>query len=371
MTRRMKILLLTSFLLIAVALLIAIKYGVPLMMSDSSRREVGQQRVSEGQLSVVGSDLNSPWSVVFYGNTPLVSSRNTGQIFEINKDGSTRLVGSVEGAVHRGEGGLLGLAIHDSYLYAYYTTDSDNRISRFMISKQTGQLLVGRPELIVDSLPSATTHNGGRIDFGPDGMLYVTVGDAGDRDSAQDLGSLGGKILRMTPEGDIPDDNPFSDSLIYSYGHRNPQGIAWDSDGVMYSTEFGQNVWDELNIIRPGANYGWPEVEGNADCQQGQDCLYVDPVQQWETSKASPSGMAIAEGVIYIANLRGSVLRAVPLDNLSDSKDYFKGEYGRIRDVVATPAGELWFVTNNTDGRGIPATDDDRIMAVPLSMIAN
>ena len=193
-------------------------------------------------------------------------------------------------------------------------------------------------------------------------MLYATTGDAGTTGSAQDLDSLAGKILRMTPAGEVPEDNPFDGSLVHSYGHRNPQGIAWDEDGTMYASEFGQDTWDELNVIEAGGNYGWPEVEGRGG--QGE---YVDPVQQWSPDEASPSGIAVLDGAIHIATLRGERLREVPLDDLETSTERLGGEYGRLRDVVATPEGELWVLTNNTDGRGDPGPDDDRILRVPTT----
>jgi glucose/arabinose dehydrogenase len=210
-------------------------------------------------------------------------------------------------------------------------------------------------------LDAAGNHNGGRIAFGPDGMLYATVGDAGDPSSAQDLDSLAGKILRITPEGDVPADNPFDGSPVYSYGHRNPQGLAWDDEGTLYASEFGQDTWDELNVIRAGGNYGWPEVEGVAD-REG----YIDPVQQWTPDEASPSGIAIVGGSLFIANLRGERLREIPLDDLAASVEQFDGEFGRLRDVVVAPDGGLWVLTNNTDGRGSPSAGDDRIIRVPF-----
>ena len=192
-------------------------------------------------------------------------------------------------------------------------------------------------------------------------MLYVATGDAAESGRAQDRGSLSGKILRMTPDGDVPPDNPFEDSLVYSYGHRNVQGLAWAADGTMFATEFGQNTWDELNIIEPGRNYGWPEAEGESD-----DDDFTDPVQQWRTSDASPSGLTAAQGTLFIANLRGQVVRAVPVEDPSTSTEYYAGDYGRIRYVTVSPDGDLWILTNNTDGRGDPQRGDDRILSVSL-----
>ncbi len=337
---------------------------------ETSKEDVEMNRDIEREFDdsldnqVISRNLSTPWSIVFYNETPLISSRDTGQIYEIAEDGTSRVVGTIADAVHRGEGGLLGLAIYHSNLYAYYTTNEDNRVSRYSLSENQGSLAISHQETIIDGLPSASYHNGGRIAFGPDEMLYVTVGDAGDTNRAQDLSAYHGKILRMTPDGDVPEDNPFENSLIYSYGHRNPQGLTWDEEGVMYSSEFGQNQWDELNVIKAGANYGWPIVEG-----MEENDTFELPVQQWQVSEASPSGMTYADGRLFLANLRGTVLRVVSTDDLATSHTYFNEIYGRIRDVAIAPDGKLWFITNNTDGRGTPSSDDDRIISVPLDQL--
>lgn len=192
-------------------------------------------------------------------------------------------------------------------------------------------------------------------------MLYAGTGDAGNSSGSQDLDYLGGKILRMTPDGDVPDDNPYPGSLVYSLGHRNVQGIAWAEDGTMFASEFGQDTWDELNVIEPGSNYGWPIVEGQAD-----DPDYVDPVQQWRPADASPSGLTVAGDTVYIANLRGERLRAIPVDDLGSATDYYVGEYGRLRDVTPAPDGGLLVLTNNTDGRGSAGPDDDQLLHIAL-----
>jgi glucose/arabinose dehydrogenase len=314
-----------------------------------------------GDPTVVVAGLAAPWSVAFFGDTALVSARDSGEIHEV-VDGGTRLVGTVAGVVHRGESGLLGLAVDgEGRLYAASTGSDGNRIQRFALEGEAGALRLGASETLVEGIPAGATHNGGRLAFGPDGMLYATTGDAGTRELARDRSSLAGKILRMTPDGAVPADNPFDDSLVYSLGHRNPQGIAWAPDGTMLAAEFGQNTWDELNVIEPGADYGWPDVEGIA-----RDPAFVDPVQQWRPDEASPSGIVVVGGSVYIANLRGRSVRAVPLDDLGASEVRWPGEYGRIRDVAAAPDGTLWFVTNNTDGRGEPGADDDRVLSVPL-----
>ncbi|SDT58111.1 Glucose/arabinose dehydrogenase, beta-propeller fold [Pseudarthrobacter equi] len=316
-----------------------------------------------GDPETVASDLAAPWSVVFRDGVPLVSERNSDRILELAADGAARSIGTVDGVAARGEAGLLGLAVGSGGdLFVYSTAGDGNRVQRFQVTGTRGSLSLGQPRTLLDGIPAAGNHDGGRIAFGPDGMLYVTTGDAGRRDDAQDRDALAGKILRMTPEGTVPAGNPFPGSLVYSYGHRNPQGIAWADDGTMFATEFGQNTWDELNIITAGANYGWPTVEGIAD-RNG----FVDPVQQWQPGSASPSGMAHAGGTLFIANLRGQVLRAVPVSDPSTSTEHFGSELGRLRDVTVAPDGKLWVVTNNTDGRGSPRQGDDRILAVPLT----
>ena len=313
-----------------------------------------------GAPQVVATGLEAPWSVAFRNGTPLVSERDSGRILEIGPDGTTRSIGEIPGTTSVGEGGLLGLAVDSQgRLYAYSTGTDGNRLQRFDVTGAPGSLALGQPETLLDGIASASYHNGGRIAFGADGMLYMTIGDAGRRGSAQDLDSLNGKILRMTPDGGVPADNPFPDSLVYSYGHRNPQGLAWAEDGTMFATEFGQNTWDELNIITAGANYGWPTVEGIATTGD-----FTDPLQQWEPSEASPSGMTHIDGTLFIANLRGQVLRAVTVADPSTSTTYHSREFGRIRDVTEAPDGKLWFVTNNTDGRGTPGPNDDRILSV-------
>jgi glucose/arabinose dehydrogenase len=311
----------------------------------------------------VATGLAAPWSVVFRDGTPLVSERNSGRILELAPDGSSRPIGTVEGVAARGEAGLLGLAVGSGGdLYVYSTALDGNRVQRFTVTGAPGSLALGGPDTLLDGIPAGSTHDGGRIAFGPDGMLYVTTGDAQRRDSAQDRNSLAGKILRMTPEGGVPADNPFPGSLTYSYGHRNPQGLAWADDGTLFATEFGQNTWDELNVITPGSNYGWPTVEGIAN-REG----FVDPLQQWQPGAASPSGMAHAGGTLFIANLRGQVLRSVPVSDPTTFTDHYSREYGRLRDVALSPDGQLWFMTNNTDGRGNPGPGDDQILAVTLA----
>jgi len=313
------------------------------------------------EVSTLATGLEAPWSLALVDGTALVSERDSGRILELDAGGGQREVGTVEGVRARGEGGLLGIAVHDDHLYAYSTGADENRLQRFELTGEPGAHGLGEAETLLDGIEAASFHNGGRIAFGPDGMLYVTVGDAGDAQAAQDPDSLPGTILRLTPEGEVPSDNPFEGSPVHSYGHRNPQGLAWDEDGTLYAAEFGQDTWDELNVIEAGGNYGWPEVEGAAG-----DDRFIDPVQQWEPSEASPSGMAAADGSLWIANLRGQRLREVPLEDLSSSAEHLVGEHGRLRDVAVGEDGALRVLTNNTDGRGDPGPEDDRVLRLDL-----
>ncbi len=322
-----------------------------------------------GDPVVIASGLAAPWSILrIPGGGTLISERDTTLIRELRGDGSLRRAGAVADARPSGEGGLLGLAFladraapgGQGWVYAYFTAVDDNRIVRMPLGGPAGRLTLGAPELVLDGIPKAGNHNGGRIAFGPDGLLYATAGDAGNGANAQDLDSLGGKILRMTPTGRAPKDNPFG-TFVYSYGHRNPQGIAWDSRGRLWASEFGQNTWDELNEITAGANYGWPIVEGAGD-REG----FVDPLVQWPTDQASPSGIAIVGDTVFMASLRGQRLWRID-PSTGESSDWFVHSYGRLRDVVPGPDGTLWFVSNNTDGRGSPAPGDDRLYQVEVA----
>jgi glucose/arabinose dehydrogenase len=308
----------------------------------------------------VATGLQVPWGVAFLpGGDALVSERATGRILRIPAGGGEpRVEVTVPGVdPAAGEGGLLGVAVSPGYaddglVYAYLTTAEDNRIVRFRLGEE--------PEPVLTGLARGQIHNGGRIAFGPDGMLYAGTGDTGDTSLPQDPGSLNGKILRMEPDGSVPDDNP-GPTLVYSSGHRNVQGLAWDADGRLWATEFGQSEVDEVNLIRPGADYGWPGVEG-AGGGEGT----IDPVVTWPTSEASPSGAAIVGDDLYVAALRGQRLWRVPLEGEGAGAPVAEldGELGRLRTVEVAPDGSLWVATSNTDGRGSPEPGDDRIVRV-------
>ncbi|SEC43068.1 sorbosone dehydrogenase family protein [Streptomyces sp. TLI_105] len=336
--------------------------------SASPPSSVSPSPSAAGRVSVAGTltgGLKSPWGLAeLPGGDLLVSSRDERTITRVDeRTGAKTPLGEVPGVVPGGEGGLLGLAVRDGRVYAYLTAASDNRIVRMRYGGGAGDRL-GPPEPVLTGIPKGFVHNGGRIAFGPDGMLYAGTGETGRTGLAQDRSSLGGKILRMTPEGRPAPGNPFPGSVVYSYGHRNVQGLAWDAEGRLWAAEFGQNTWDELNLVEPGRNYGWPKVEGRAG-RAG----FVDPVAQWPTSEASPSGIAYARGAIWMAGLRGERLWRVPLSGAERSGEpeaFLKGEYGRLRTVLAAGGDRLWLVTSETDTRGTPGPGDDRILRLEV-----
>jgi glucose/arabinose dehydrogenase len=316
--------------------------------------------------ATVTTELAAPWGLASLPDgSALVTERDTAQVLRVAAGGGTaQPVGTVADVGPGGEGGLLGIAIppgpSPSYVLVYFTTAQDNRVARLAWDGER----LGNQRTVLAGIPRGGIHDGGRLRFGPDGFVYVSTGDTGDGSLAQDPASLAGKILRITPTGEAAPGNPDPGSPMYSLGHRNVQGLAFDSAGRLWASEFGQNDLDELNLIEPGANYGWPVFEG-----PGEDPAYVDPQVTWATSEASPSGIAIVDDVVYIAALRGQRLWQVPISNgvAAEPRAWFTEEYGRLRAVEAAPDGGLWLMTNNTDGRGDPEQGDDQILHVTLS----
>lgn len=310
--------------------------------------------------------LAAPWSIAFVpdgSGSALVTQRDEGTIVLVDDTGAVTPVGSVPGVDGSGEGGLLGLAFDPAApgeLYVYATMGSQNVVQR---TTYAGGAL-GPFSVVLDGIPAGTRHDGGRLAFGPDGMLYVSTGETGEPEDAQDLDNLGGKILRITPDGDVPADNPFDGSPIWTYGHRNVEGLAFDDDGRLWASEFGDRSADELNLISAGQNYGWPAVEGIGGAPD-----YTDPVAEWRpTSESSPSGIAYVRDTIFVAALRGERLWQVPVpDGVAGAPVAFVEDYGRLRDAVVAPDGTLWVLTNNTDGRGDARSGDDRILRLTLT----
>jgi len=318
--------------------------------------------------TTIATGLDTPWEIAFLPSGDALVSERGGRILLIAKGARrARPLARVPGVVEQAESGLLGLAVSPTYardrlVHAYLTTATDNRIVRFRLTPRTRRI---RPRVVLRGIAKAPIHDGGRIAFGPDGLLYAGVGDAGDPSRAQDRSSLNGKILRMTPAGRVPRGNPFPGSLVWSLGHRNPQGLAFDRAGRLWASEFGQDTYDEVNLIRPGRNYGWPQREGRGPTDGGR---YANPLVTWATDDASPSGAAVVGSRLHVAALRGERLWSIPLrgSRLGAPRASLRGRYGRIRVAVAAPDGALWIATSNRDGRGDPRDGDDRILRIPV-----
>ncbi|GAA3578800.1 PQQ-dependent sugar dehydrogenase [Microlunatus spumicola] len=314
----------------------------------------------------VADDLDVPWGLAFFANgDALVSERDRARLLRVTPKGKVTRLGEVRGvapATGIGEGGLLGVALapgDEDTVFAYLTSASDNRVVR--LSVRGGK--VGRPKPLLTGIPTSVHHHGGRLLFAPDGTLFVSVGDAEDSALAQQKGSLAGKILRIRTDGRAASGNPYG-NRTWSYGHRNVEGLAFDADGRLWATEFGDKRADELNRIVKGRNYGWPRVEGRSS---GDD--YAGPRATWSpTSSCSPAGLAITRSTAFVGALQGRCLFSVALDGTDAGKPkaHFADDHGRIRNVAVAPDGSLWMTTSNTDGRRTPGKDDDKILRVTL-----
>ncbi|SDU56091.1 Glucose/arabinose dehydrogenase, beta-propeller fold [Gordonia westfalica] len=319
--------------------------------------------VDPTRITTVASGLNVPWAFAFLRDgSALVTQRDDATVVRVVPGRPVTTVGDVADAAPRGEGGLQGIALapgDESAVYLYYTTDHDNRLIRMEFD---GDRLTD-PRPLLTGLDFASNHHGGALLFDSTGHLFVAVGDAAEPDVAQDVRSLNGKILRVDRDGRAAAGNPFGNE-VWSYGHRNIEGLAFDSANRLWATEFGQNGQDELNLIRRGGNYGWPTVEGESD-----DPRFVAPQATWSTSEASPAGLAILGDRAYMAALRGRRLWEIPLAGESAGRpvDVLADTFGRLRAVAVAPDGALWLGTSNTDGRGRPVEGDDRILRVPLA----
>ncbi len=335
----------------------------------ASQQGLTLSQVSDADPTVVAEGLDVPWDLAWLPEGDLLFTERPGRLVRIDPDGARRSY-AIEGVREAGEGGLLGLALHPEFetnrwLYVYYTYEGDdgltNRVERYRLDDDGP----ADRTLIIDGIPGNFYHDGGCLEFGPDGYLYITTGDAGGSSRSQDRGSLAGKILRLAPDGSVPDGNPFG-TAVYSYGHRNAQGLAWDADGRLWSTEHGRSGvasgYDELNLVEAGANYGWPEIQGDETAAgMRAPVAHSGPDYTW-----APGGAAYWEGRIFFGGLRGEALyEARPLRRGAiQVRAHFHGEFGRIRAVRIGPDGMLYFTTSNRDGRGRVREGDDKLVRV-------
>jgi glucose/arabinose dehydrogenase len=317
-------------------------------------------------------DLEQPWGLTFLPDgTALVSSRNSGDIRRVDPaSGQHVSVGVVADVVARNDSGLLGLAASPNFgtdrtVFAYLTTSEDNRIVALEFAADLSSFTQTR--VVLDGIEAGNGHQGGRLAFDDAGNLWATTGDAYDPDLSPDPSSLNGKLLRIRPDGSIPDGN-IGDSPVFTTGHRNPQGIAFADDGAIYSSEFGESVEDEVNAIIPGQDYGWPASEGS------QGGTGTQPIFTFVPEEASPSGMAYAEGSLWVAALRGQRLLQLPVEAgaaTGEPIEHFVREFGRLRTVEVAPDGALWVITSETDGFGwagaSPVDGDDRILRIEVA----
>ena len=324
-------------------------------------------------IEIIGEGFEIPWGLAFLPHGNLLVAERTGSVIELHPNTGLKNSIDIPGVKSTGEGGLLGLALHPNYTtnnFVYlYMTEPDglgtkNRVARFTYTNG----VLTNETTIIDNIPGAHFHDGGRIAFGPDGFLYITTGDATDPEIAQDLNSLGGKILRLTDNGEVPGGNPF-DSAVYSYGHRNPQGLTWDEEGNLWSTEHGRSGLssglDELNRIVAGSNYGWPESEGDEVAfDTVGPVLHSGPDITWAPASAAYLSNEEGDGSIFFGGLRGATLYEAVLNDtkVAELKEHLVGMYGRIRTVIVGPDDMLYITTSNRDGRGNIQTGDDKII---------
>jgi glucose/arabinose dehydrogenase len=362
----------------AVAALIAVATSGCGGPSEPPGRSVPVSTGQAGAVATLGepveltTGLHAPWGLTFLPDgSALVSERISGRILRIPAEGGDpELVGVVPDVRVSSEGGLLGIAASrrfasDRTVFASVSGENENRVVALIISGDFRSLTVDR--VLLDGIRTADRHHGGRIAIGPDGHLWIGTGDAFEPENAATDDSLNGKILRIAVDGSIPDDNP-ARSPIYSSGHRNVQGIAFGPDGTAYASELGHRTWDEVNVLRAGADYGWPETEGTAGSTGEAPIAVIHP------DEASPSGVAFAEGSLWIGALGGRRLWQLPVNGTAAAADpiaHLVGDHGRLRTVEVAPDGALWIVTSNTDratwGGTAPRPGDDRILRVEVN----
>lgn len=354
--------------------------SIPLRQENNNNT----QEKSSQRIEIVASNLEIPWEIVFLpvsqtsgSNKDILVTERVGRLSMVS-GGQTKTIAKIEDVKVIGEGGLMGMALHpnfqnNNYIYFYYTyagqnSDTKNRLVRYKLKND----ILSDRKILIDNIPGAVFHNGGRIKFGPDKFLYITTGDSLEPSLAQNTNSLAGKILRITDEGKVPLDNPFTSiqdkpfaRLVYSYGHRNPQGLSWDDKGRLWATEHGNSTKDEINVIVKGKNYGWPTITGD-ELKDGME----SPFAQSGSETWAPAGSEFLNGSLFFGGLRGQALFDLKVSNGNAIiTKHFLEEFGRIRAVTAGPDGFLYISTSNRDGRGTVKESDDKIIKVDISKL--
>jgi len=340
------------------------------------------------KVETVAENLDIPWSIAWAPDGTIFFTERNGNLRVIQDETVLEkpILSLKVGGV---EGGLLGIALDPNYsdnhyIYLYYTYNNFLETKNKVVRYTESNLILSEDRVVIENIPGGPFHDGGRMKFGPDGKLYITTGDAGNAELAQDKNSIAGKILRINSDGSIPEDNPIFNSSIYSYGHRNPQGLDWDKSGNLLTTEHGPTGWhgvahDEINVIIPGANYGWPDIIGSETMEGLVTPLFNTGDDTWAPSGAEfYNGNKFPKwaGKFFVATLRGNHLHMLDFDleknKVVSNQKLFEGDFGRLRDVATGPDGYLYLLTSNKDGRGAPEVNDDRILRiVPLKEIDN
>ena len=331
---------------------------------EKQANKYAELTMDDWNVETVSTNLHVPWDINIFENEILLTEREGHIVLISDNDTVRKEVSTSDPIVHQGEGGLLGMTLTENFgesreVILYYTYEGRNGLANKLVKAVEDENEWRETEILLDEIPGDGIHNGGRVAIGPDVNLYITVGDANVPELSQDKKTLEGTILRMTLDGEVPGDNPFENSFVYSYGHRNPQGLAWNEVGELYSSEHGPTGHDEINKIKPGLNYGWPEIIGDEEEEDMQSPLVHSADDTW-----APSGITFFDGHLFITGLRGQSLYVMDEENM-ELVEVFTGE-GRIRDVTVAN-NSLYIITNNTDGRGSPDDEDDRLLRLSLS----